>query len=185
METVKSKIFNYLTKSQKSDICHYISIFVKTRYGKGEDEILAEFIEEERYYLEIVASRHPWIIDYLDDPGFYKDVSMYISENQRKYQYKEAQKPYIEKQKEYQKEQRKIARDRKMQRERPTPKQISYYKALCKKYDIEISSIDLENASKFDLRNAIDTLLTEQHTTDKQKILSRLNEIIKARQIEE
>ncbi len=182
MDTIKSKVFNYLTGSQKSDLCHYISKFVKNYYDKETDEILALFIEEEKYYLEVDASRHPWIVDYLDDKQFYKDLTLYINENKRKYRYKESQKEFVEKQKEFLKEQRKVARDRKMSGQSPTSKQKAYYKALCKRYNIDINSIDLEKTSKLDLRNAIDALLTEQHTSDKQNILSRLNQIIESRE---
>lgn len=182
MDTVKSKVFNYLTGSQKSDLCHYISKFVKNIYDKESDEILELFIEEEKYYLEVDASRHLWIVDYLDDKRFYKDLTLYIRENQRKYQVKESQKGYVEKQKEFQKEQRKVARDRKMQRQAPTSRQLAYYKALCRRYNIDINSLDLEKASKLDLRNAIDALLSEEHSSEKQNILLRLNEIIESRE---
>ena len=71
-----------------------------------------------------------------------------------------------------------------MTREKPTSKQISYYKALCKKFKIDINSIDLKEASKLDLRNAIDALLTEEHASNKENILARLNDLIKSRQFE-
>ena len=58
METVKSKILNYLTGSQKSDLCHYISKFVKNHYDKETEEILRLFIEEEKYYLEVDFSNN-------------------------------------------------------------------------------------------------------------------------------
>lgn len=181
METVKNKVFNYLTNSQKSEICHYISLFVKKHSGKTTDEILSLFIEEEKYYLEINSSRHPWIVDYIDNEEFNRDSILYIKENQRKYKYRESQKVYTEKQKDYQKEQRKIIRDRKMSKLPPTPNQIAYYKALCRKYGIEVNSIDLEKASRLDLGNAIDGLLKEEHKSDKQAVLSKLNEIIQSR----
>ena len=182
METVKSRVFNYLTKSQKSELCHYISKFVKKFFGKSTDEILALYIEEEKYYLEIDSSRHPWIIDYIDDEQFYKDLTSYIRENERKYELKESQRGYIEKQKEHQKEQRKVARDRKMSREAPTKNQLAYYKVLCKKFGIKADSIDLEKATKLDLRNAIDALLTEEHKSGKENILARLNSLIEAKE---
>ena len=182
MNTIKSRVFNYLTGPQKSDICHYISKFVKKYYDKETGEILSLFMEEEKYYLEVDASRFPWIIDYIDDPRFYRDLTLFINDNKRKYEYKESQKEYVDKQKEFLKEQRKVARDRKMSWQPATPKQKSYYKALCKKFNIDIETIDLEKASKLDLRNAIDALLSEQYISDKKNILSRLNEIIESRE---
>jgi len=182
MESIKSKVFNYLTSSQKSELCHYISKFTKKHSGKSTDDILNLLVEEEKYYLEIDSSRHPWIGDYLDDETFYKDLALYIKEIQCKLNYQEKQKPYLEKQKEYQKEQRKIARNRKMSKQPPTQKQVSYYKALCRKLDIDIKTIDLENASRLDLKNALDAILNEEGEFKKQNILLKLQEIVKSRE---
>jgi len=179
MESIKSKVFNYLTSSQKSELCHYISKFTKKHSGKSIDDILNLLIEEEKYYIEINSSRHPWIGDYLEDEVFYKDLALYIKEIQKKLDYNERQKPYLEKQKEYLKEQRKVLRDKKMSKQPPTQKQIAYYKALCRKLDIDIKTIDLENASRLDLKNALDAILNEEGEFKKQNILLKLQNIVK------
>ena len=78
METVKSRVFNYLTKAQKSELCHFISKFVKHHYGKNYDEIMVLFLEDEKYYIEMDSSRHPWIVEYFDDRDFLNDLKLYI-----------------------------------------------------------------------------------------------------------
>jgi hypothetical protein len=183
MESIKSKVFNYLTGSQKSELCHYISKFAKKHSDKATDDILNLLIEEEKYYIEINSSRHPWIIDYFEDETFYKDLALCIREIQRKLEYNEKQKPYFEKQKEYQKEQRKILRDKKMSKQPPTQKQVAYYKALCRKLDIDSNTIDLENASKLDLKIALDAILNEEGESKKQNILLKLENIVKSRMV--
>ena len=195
MESIKSKVFNYLTSSQKSELCHYLSKFVKKHFGKTLNEIFDLYIQEEEYYIKLDSSRHPWIIDYIGEDNFHKDLILYIKDNQRKYELKEKQKPIIEKQKIYQKEQRKISKDRKMSKEPPTDKQIYYYKALCKKYRLNIE-LDLENASRLEFKNAIDSilssnsspaeiapsLLTEEHEQNKKNLLLKLQQVIKSKQ---
>lgn len=181
METIKSRVFNYLSGSQKSELCHYISKFVKKHFGKGTEEIADLFIEEEQYYLDIDSSRHPWIVDYLDDEGFYKDLRLYIKDNQKKYEMKEKQKPFVEKAKAIQKEMRNQAREWKMSKEPPTKAQVSYYKALCKRFGIK-PDLDIEQASKLDLMKAISIILKNEHSQEKTEILTKLNEIIQAKE---
>jgi len=41
--------------------------------------------------------------------------------------------------------------------------------------------MDLDKASKLDLKNAIDALLNEEHKSGKENILLKLNEIIEER----
>ncbi|MFH0702286.1 MAG: hypothetical protein V2B14_01950 [bacterium] len=178
MNTLKSRIFNYLTSYQKSDICRFISNFVKKHFDKTTDEILNLFIEEEEYYLKINSSMRAWIANYLEEEQFHKDLILYIQENQRKYKFKEKQEEFKEKQKIFQKELRKTIKDKKMSKQLPTKKQISYYKALCKKYNINIV-IDLEKSSKLELKNSIEALLNEKNKSSKENVLLKLNEIIK------
>lgn len=184
MYASKTNIFNYLTKSQKSDFCTHVSKFVKRHQDKSEQEILDLIMEEEAYYIEIGNSRHFWIEEHLDNETFIRDVKLYIRENIRKYEYKEAQKPFIEKQKAFQKQQRKQMQEYKMDREEPTKAQISYYKALCRERKISVDIVDVENASKLDLRNAIDELLSEKEIAEKQALLSKLNELIEEKKLD-
>jgi len=183
MESVKSKVFNYLTSSQKSELCHYISKFTKKHSDKSIDNILNLLIEEEQYYIDIDSSRHPWTCEFLGDETFHKDLALYIREIKRKLEYNEKQKPFIEKQKEYLKTQRKELREQKMSKQLPTAKQVAYYKALCRKFEINIDTIDLENASRLDLKNALDVILSEEGESKKQNILIKLQNIVKSRNI--
>jgi len=151
--------------------------FVKKQFSLETEVLVEKFLEDTKYYLEIEASRFPWLEDHIDEEYFVKDLELYIKENQRKYQYKEKQKPFIEKQKQYAKEQRKKAQEFKMSKEPPSKAQISYFNALCKKHKIE-KKCEPEKLSKLDLRNAIDELLKISETEEKEKNLNRLNEII-------
>ncbi len=175
--TAKSKIFNYLTKIQKSDLCHYIASFVKKHYGKEIAEIVKLFIETENYYLEINSTRFPWLGEYIENDEFLQDLELYIKENKKKCIYKEKQKPLYEKQKAYAKELRKKVQENKMSKQPPTKAQLSYYKALCKKYNIN-SPLDIKNASKFDLKNAISIILEKAGTDLKEEISSQLQAIL-------
>ena len=94
-------------------------------------------LEDEKYYLELKASRFPFLIDYIDDTVFLNETEAYIKECKRYYEYKKAQKPFIEAQKEFEKKKRKFLQEVKMSKEAPTKKQLYYYDRLCKKYSIE------------------------------------------------
>lgn len=174
MQSVKPNIFNYFSKVQKSDLCHYIASFVKKDFGEITEKLAEKFIEDQKYYLEINSTRFPFLEDFIDEPEFSKDLRLYIKECQKKYEYKEKQKPLYEKQKAYMKEQRKKIQEVKMDKELPTKKQLSYYKKLCEKYNIK-SKINIETASKLDLRNAIDEILRQQEISDREFVLNRLN----------
>lgn len=173
--SIKNKVFNDFSKTQKSELCAYLAKYTKKFYGSDVDEILEEFLEEEEYYLELGSSRHPWLEDCLDEEEFVKDVKLYIKDQIKKCDYKEKQKPYIEKQKVQQKKQRKNAQEFKMSKEPPTKAQLKYYNALCKKYKQQ--AMDIETASKLDLRDAIDSLLNMN--ADKQQNLDKIDEIKK------
>lgn len=174
MYLIKSTIFKNLTTSQKSQICNYLSKFTKKHLNKPQDEIFEIFVEDELYYLELDTSRHPWIVDYIEDKSFQKDIKLYINDQIKTYKEKERIKPILDKQKEFNKQQRKRSQENKMSKESPTKAQISYYKSLCKRHDEEMK-IDCENASKLDLRNEIRAILEKY--SDKKEVLSKLNEL--------
>lgn len=182
MYSIKPLIFNYLTSIQKSDICHYLSLFSKKYQNLSAEEIMENYIEDEKYYLKLDVSRHEWIEDYIDDESFRKEALIYIKECKKKLDIKELQKPFVDKQKEFQKEQRKKAQEYKMSKEPATKPQIRYYKALCRQNAIDEKIMDIEKASKLDLKNAIDTLLKESERIEKEIILTRLQEIIKSKE---
>ena len=166
--------FDYLTKQQKSALCHSVKSFVKKKLGQdchsetmgsGSEsyDLMFLFLENETYYIEIDASRLYFIKEFLEDEKFLKELKFYFDECLRYYEYQKKLEPIKQAQKEFAKEQRKKAKEFKMSREAPTKRQLSYYKNLCKKYEFE--QIDLENASKLDLRNAIRDIKNE-HQAD-------------------
>ena len=157
MNSIKPHIFNYLTKAQKSDLCHYIASFVKKDFDITANELVEKFIENEKYYLEINFTRFSYLEEFIDKPEFLRHLELYMKECQKKFKYQEKQKPLYEKQKAYMKEQRKKIRENKMEKEPPTKAQISYYRNLCRKFSIE-NPIDVKNASKLALRNAINVI---------------------------
>jgi hypothetical protein len=173
--SVKSQVFNYLSNVQKSDLCHFVVSFVKKDYKKSADELAEKFIEDQRYYIEIDSTRFPYLSEFIDEPEFEKDLKLYIKECQLKCKVKEAQKPLYEKQKAYMKEQRKIIKEKIMAKDPPTKKQVSYYKSLCKKYNLEVI-LDKDTNSKLDYRNAIDEIL-QKHAEEKTDVLQKLNSV--------
>ena len=101
--------------------------------------------------------------DYINEKSFLQDTEDYIKECNKYYEYKEKQRPIIEANKEFEKKKRKFLQEVKMSKEAPTKKQLYYYDRLCKKYSIEKK--DVEELSKLDLRNEIESILNE-HSDD-------------------
>ena len=89
---------------------------------------------------------------------------MYIKECKKYYEYKETQRPFVEKQKEFEKKKRKFLQEVKMSKEEPTKKQLYYYDRLCKRYDLEKK--DIKFLSKLDLKNEIESILNEYSKID-------------------
>ncbi len=162
MYEIKSRIFLELSKAQKSSLCNHLRALVKNLQGTSTDEILQKFIEDEKYYLEINSSRFEFLADFIDDERFLKDSKLYIKECVKYYEYKKAQEPLRQAQKEFDKKKRKFLQEVKMSKEPPTKKQISYYKSLCKRYNLDKKEI--EDLSKLDLKNEIDRILNEYKT---------------------
>ena len=166
MYQIKSRIYLDFDKTQKSGICNYIRALVKQNLNLTCSEILDKFIEDEKYYLELNSSRFPFLAEYIDDEKFLKDTESYIFECKKYYDYKESQRPFIEKQKEFEKKKRKFLQEVKMSKEEPTKKQLYYYDKLCKRYNIEKKEI--ESLSKLDLRDEIERILNEYSDHNKQ-----------------
>ncbi len=163
MYQIKNRIYPAFDKTQKSGVCNYLRALVKQNLGLSYKEILEKFLEDERYYLELNASRFPFLSEYIDDNEFIKDTEDYIKECIRYYEYKEKQRPIIEANREFEKKKRKFLQEVKMSKEKPTKKQLYYYDRLCKKYSIEKKNV--EELSKLDLRNEIERILNE-HSDD-------------------
>ena len=167
MYQIKAKIYPYFDKTQKSGICNYIRALVKQNISLTCSDVLDKFICDEKYYLELNSSRFPFLEDYIDDAVFLKETELFITECKRYYEYKEAQRPYIEKQKEFEKKKRKFLQEVKMSKEQPTKKQLYYYDKLCKRYNIDKKEVT--NLSKLDLRDEIERILNE-YSNDNREI---------------
>ena len=166
MYQIKNRIYLNFDKTQKSAVCNYLRAVVKQGINSetySADSFLNKFIEDEKYYLELNASRFPFLADVIDDSQFLKDTEDYIKECIKYYEYKEKQRPVIEAQKEFEKKKRKFLQEVKMSKEAPTKKQLYYYDRLCKKYSVEKKKA--EELSKLDLRNEIERILNE-HSDD-------------------
>lgn len=159
MYQIKNQIYSYFDKTQKSGICNNIRALVKQNFELTCSEILNKFISDEKYYLELNASRFPFLEKYIDDDTFLKETECYIKECKKYYEYKEKQKPIIQAQKEFEKKKRKFLQDVKMSKEEPTKKQLYYYDKLCKRYNIDKKNT--EELSKKDLRDEIERILNE------------------------
>ena len=166
MYQIKAKIYPYFDKTQKSGVCNYIRALVKQNISLTCSEILDKFICDEKYYLELHSSRFPFLENWIDNEDFLRDTKLYVIECKKYYEYKEAQRPFIEKQKEFEKKKRKFLQEVKMSKDKPTKKQLYYYDKLCKRYNIDKKEI--ENLSKLDLRNEIERILNEYSKDDRE-----------------
>lgn len=159
MYNIKQQIYSYFDKTQKSHLCSFLRSFVKQNFQLRVEEIYDEFVEEQDYYLKINNSRFEFLADYLFEEDFARETKLFISACKKYYENKEAQRPYIEKQKQYEKEKRKFLQDVKMSKEKPTKKQLYYYEKLCKRYNIEKKEV--ESLSRLDIKNEIARILDE------------------------
>lgn len=165
MYEIKKQIYLDMTKNQKAALCNFLRALVKKSPELSSEEILDKFIDNERYYLEINASRFEFIADIIDDNQFLKDTELFIKECRKYYDYKKKQEPIIQAQKEFEKKKRKFLQEVKMSKEEPTKKQLYYYEKLCKKYNIERVNL----TSKLQARNEIDKIIQE-HSHDSDNI---------------
>ena len=167
MYQIKNRIYLNFDKTQKSGICNYLRALVKQNLNLSASDILDKFLEDEKYYLELKASRFPFLEEFIDDNIFLKNTEDYIKECIKYYQYKEKQRPIIEANREFEKKKRKFLQEVKMSKEKPTKKQLYYYDRLCKKYSI--AKKDVNELSKLDLRDEIEKILNE-HSEDYKNI---------------
>jgi len=157
MNRTKKDFFETLSKVQKSSIMSYLKSFIVKKKNFDETFLYDEFLEEQHYYINIGQPYFGFIADFIDQEEFLRDLKFCIKDLCFKQKQKELQKPYLEKQKIFAKEQRKKAQEFKMSHEKPSSKQLSYYKSLCKKSNLE--PVQLENLSKLDLKNLISELI--------------------------
>ena len=156
MYEIKKQIYLDFTRNQKSALCNFLRALVKKSPELAVDDILEKFLEDERYYLEINASRFEFLADIIDDEQFLSDTRKFLIECRKYYDYKKKQEPIIQANKEYEKKKRKFLQEVKMGKESPTKKQLYYYDRLCKKYNIEKKEL----SSKLEARDEIDRILT-------------------------
>ena len=161
MYEIKKQIYLNLTKNQKSALCNFLRALVKKSPDLSVDDILDKFLEDEKYYIEINASRFEFLADLIYDNKFLADTELYIKECRKYYDYKKTQTPIIQAQKEFEKKKRKFLQEVKMGKEPPTKKQLYYYEKLCKKYNLEKKEL----SSKLEARDEIDRIITE-HEAD-------------------
>lgn len=110
MYQIKNRIYPAFDKTQKSGICNFLRALVKQNLDLSCSEILEKFLEDQKYYLELNASRFPFLENVIDDSDFLKDTEDYIKECIKYYEYKEKQRPIIEANKEFERKKRKFCR---------------------------------------------------------------------------
>ncbi len=157
MYEVKNTVFLSFTKRQKAALCTFLRHFAKKHQTLGAEDILYKFLDEEKYYYDIDNPRFYFAAQSAENEDFLKDLKRYIEALLIDIEYKKAQKPLLDKQKQIAKEQKKRAQEFQMKREKPTPKQLKYYKNLCKNHKIEPKNCD--DATKFDLKTWIGEIL--------------------------
>lgn len=162
MYEIKNKIFLDFSKTQKSAVCNYLRALIKRLPDYSVEQALDKFLEDEKYYLEINSSKFEFLKDFIDSDRFISEVTRYLKECKKYYDYKKSQEPLIQAQKEFEKKKRKFLQEVKMSKDLPTKKQISYYNSLCKRYNKE--KIQAEGLSKLDLKNLIEEILNEYKT---------------------
>ena len=114
MYQIKNRIYPAFDKTQKSGICNFLRALVKQNLSCSE--ILEKFLEDQKYYLELNASRFPFLENVIDDSDFLKDTEDYIKECIKYYEYKEKQRPIIEANKEFERKKRKFLQEVNVQR---------------------------------------------------------------------
>lgn len=159
MYEIKNRIFLEFSKNQKSALCNFLRALVKKNRDKNSEEVINKFFEDEKYYTELNVSKFEFLEDVIDTDSFHKDVSAFVLECVKYYDYKKTQEPLVQAQKEFVKKKRKFLQEVKMSKEPATKRQQSYYKSLCKKYGCE--KIKTDELSKLELRDLIKEIIDE------------------------
>lgn len=159
MYYLKNTLFLELTKNQKSSLFSFLKSFVKKHPDKDTDEIINALIEDETYYFEQKNPHFEWIISKFENEKFLDELKKYVNECKKQIVIKEAQKPYLLKQKEEMKLQKKKIQEYQMSKQEPTKKQLYYYEQLCKRHHVQ--KVDTEGLSRLDLKNMIGKILDD------------------------
>ena len=150
---IKNSVFLQLSKNQKSALINFLRIYTKKTYPQSVEDIVQNFIDDELYFIDQNNSHFPWIIDFIQDPIFIKDIHKMVKYFKFSLIQKEKLKPFFERQKESLKKRQLFIKENIQKKQKPSIKQIKYYKYLCKSKNINIDS--LEKISKFDMINLI------------------------------
>ena len=78
MYEIKKQIYLDFTKNQKSALCNFLRALVKKTPELSVDEILDKFLDDERYYLDINASRFEFLSEIIDNEQFLADTKIYL-----------------------------------------------------------------------------------------------------------
>ena len=146
MYEIKKQIYLDLTKNQKSALCNYLRALVKKSPESSTDDIIDKFIEDEKYYLEINASRFEFLSEKLYDNQFLADTELYIKECRKYYDYKKKQEPIIQAQKEFEKKKRKFLQEVKMGKEKPTKKILTETKSVNTTQNMKVAATAVSTA---------------------------------------
>lgn len=157
MYNIKNQIFKELSKTQKSMLCSSLRTIVKNSPNVDITSLYDNFIDDERYYLEINNPHFEFLDKYLEREDFRHEALLFMKECRKYYDYKKSQEPIIQAQKAFEKKKREFLKEVKMGHEKPTKKQLYYYDRLCKKYNIEKKEL----ISKLEARNEIDKIIKE------------------------
>lgn len=143
--SIKSQVFNFLSKPQKADLIRYFTQLARKIQLSEVDRAIQDWIEDERFLCQQGTSFKSWLAEYLDDPLLAKDATRFLSFQIR---YKSSQKIGKEA-KEDLKAQQKARREKiKLQQWEKipaTPKQKGAVKAIV---SLGGEKIDLANLTK-------------------------------------
>ncbi|MBQ2983905.1 MAG: hypothetical protein IJD57_03830 [Candidatus Gastranaerophilales bacterium] len=157
MQNIKATLFLYLTSRQKTQLLGTLKSYFKKFKELPIEDVAYKFIEDEQYYFNIQQPHFEFVIEYLEDENFLKDIKKYLNFCAFEEKQKETKEPYLQKQKEFAREQRKKAQEYKMSKLKPTKKQLLYYEKLTRAHGVEKK--DTKDASRLDLRNWIMEIL--------------------------
>lgn len=177
---IKKSLFVYLTQRQKSQLFGTLSAYVQKFPELCAQDLLYKFLDDEKYYLDMGNPHFEFVGDYFNNDKFLKDIEKYFNHLKKEQAQKEKMRPYIDKQKAYAKQMRQKAKEYRLSKLPPTKKQIKYYLRLVRVYDLELK--DVNNASRLDLMNWIDDILSKYENnfndeqTDNKEMLDKMFE---------
>lgn len=164
MKNTKKEFLQILSQIQRKQLLSFLKSFITKQEILDKNNIFEDFCDEQSYYIEIGRPYFSFMPEVLCDEIFLKDLKGIISELVFKENQKRLQEPMKQKQKEFAKLQRKKAQEYKMHREKPTPRQVSYYKSLCKKNNKAPKDCSL--LSKLEIRDLIQAMIEKNDFSD-------------------